>query len=416
MANQLFINFWIKSDQMVYQINEVKNNKIFTLAKSSGPLTTNIKTLLSVLEQISHELDLKHTLKTVVTNVIIDDVKFPEITLNKLNQEIEVENKIVNVNHQLEINRLIYNALADQNNDIILKLNQYQFLVENDSQINEYKNFPINKNGNKVKTLATYFSLPNTHNFLKVKDIFESYFQNVNFVLKSQVLGFNSYNESGFNINLDLNYKYFSVALIYNGQIVDYLSSSMGIESILKDLQTTWKIDDLQQIYKKYCFYQLNANKTNDTEVVLYREVFQNFLSKMLVQTNQFVANLNLNTGINTITLSGFLVDDLNFKNLNFNFAFKRIVQTQELIIANHLSEEEFIFQSISEYELNSLLLENNQAQTINQFLKVSTQKESWLQKLKNLYPNGEIKRRVSWVNFTNQIMVLSTKTVPKSR
>ncbi|TNK90683.1 hypothetical protein C4M83_04740, partial [Mycoplasmopsis pullorum] len=212
---------------------------------------------------------------------------------------------------------------------------------------------------------------------------FESYFQNVNFVLKSQVLGFNSYNESGFNINLDLNYNYFSVALIYNGQIVDYLGSSMGIESILKDLQATWKIDDLQQVYKKYCFYQLNANKTNDTEVVLYREVFQNFLSKMLVQTNQFVTNLNLNTGINTITLSGFLVDDLNFKNLNFNFAFKRIVQTQELIIANHLSEEEFIFQSISEYELNSLLLENNQAQTINQFLKVSTQKESWLQKIK---------------------------------
>lgn len=383
MANQLFINFWIKSDQMIYQINEVKNNKIFTLAKSSGPLTTNIKTLLSVLEQISHELDLKHTLKTVVTNVIIDDVKFPEITLNKVNQEIEVENKIVNNNHQLEINHLIYNALADKNNEIILKLNQYQFLVENDSQINEYKNFPINKNGNKVKTLATYFSLPNTHNFLKVKDIFESYFQNVNFVLKSQVLGFNSYNESGFNINLDLNYNYFSVALIYNGQIVDYLGSSMGIESILKDLQATWKIDDLQQVYKKYCFYQLNANKTNDTEVVLYREVFQNFLSKMLVQTNQFVANLNLNTGINTITLSGFLVDDLNFKNLNFNFAFKRIVQTQELIIANHLSEEEFIFQSISEYELNSLLLENNQAQTINQFLKVSTQKESWLQKIK---------------------------------
>ncbi|TNK96517.1 hypothetical protein C4M98_02930, partial [Mycoplasmopsis pullorum] len=166
-------------------------------------------------------------------------------------------------------------------------------------------------------------------------------------------------------------------------QIVDYLGSSMGIESILKDLQATWKIDDLQQVYKKYCFYQLNANKTNDTEVVLYREVFQNFLSKMLVQTNQFVTNLNLNTGINTITLSGFLVDDLNFKNLNFNFAFKRIVQTQELIIANHLSEEEFIFQSISEYELNSLLLENNQAQTINQFLKVSTQKESWLQKIK---------------------------------
>ncbi|TNK92724.1 hypothetical protein C4M98_05950, partial [Mycoplasmopsis pullorum] len=117
MANQLFINFWIKSDQMVYQINEVKNNKIFTLAKSSGPLTTNIKTLLSVLEQISHELDLKHTLKTVVTNVIIDDVKFPEITLNKVNQEIEVENKIVNNNHQLEINHLIYNALADKNNE-----------------------------------------------------------------------------------------------------------------------------------------------------------------------------------------------------------------------------------------------------------------------------------------------------------
>ncbi|WP_025755496.1 MAG3720 family protein [Mycoplasmopsis cricetuli] len=295
--NELFANFYIQRNQIIFSpIEKINGNYLLSQKLNKKVIMpNNIFDFAEFIENTKNNLSNLHNFKINI-NLIIDDSEIENIAHNLIKTTI-YGNQIENFNNlENDIEKIVSNKISNhlkQNNAILVgsKINYEYLLYKNNSQVKVYNAFPKGKKFEKLIIKTSYFYQFATFKYNDILSVFKALpNENINCILKSQITASFLKNQNLVNFAFDVNKHFISMALVYNGVIINYQKIMVGtinlIFKIAKTLQISFKN---AQNKLKYVLINFAENKFIEDENL--KKIFE-IVNLFVLQIQQLAIKL----------------------------------------------------------------------------------------------------------------------------